>query len=146
MRDDFKILGAVALTLWGADGKLKERRKFKNLVVSTGLQLAAQALGNGTITPITDVAVGTDATAPVPGQTALLAELERTALIDTVVTGSIITYTTTFGPGIGTGALVEAGLFNAAIGGIMLSRVTFPVINKAASDTLGVTWTLTLGA
>ena len=43
-----------------------------------------------------------------------------------------------------TGAVTEAGIFNAATSGTMLCRTTFDVINKGASDTMSVTWTITV--
>jgi len=46
--------------------------------------------------------------------------------------------------GDGTGALVEAGILNAASAGTLLARVVFSVINKGAADTLEITWTLTI--
>jgi hypothetical protein len=145
MKDNFKISGQVKLVLSGPDGSVKEEQTFKNLVVTTGLGLAAQALGNGTITVVSHVAVGTDSTAPSAANTALGAEIARTALASTDVTGTVVTYAGTIPAGTGTGALTEAGLLNAAVAGVMLSRVTFAVINKGAGDTLGIVWTITLG-
>jgi hypothetical protein len=43
-----------------------------------------------------------------------------------------------------TGALTEAGVFNAATGGIMLDRVVFPVVNKGADDSLTAVFTFTM--
>ena len=45
-----------------------------------------------------------------------------------------------------TGAVTEAGIFNAASGGTMLCRTVFSVVNKGADDSLSVTWTITLTA
>ncbi len=58
--------------------------------------------------------------------------------------GPVTTYTATFPPGVGTGALVEAGIFNDPAVGTMLSRVVYPVVNKGAADTMSVTWTVTV--
>jgi hypothetical protein len=74
-----------------------------------------------------------------------------------------ITYASTFSPGQGTGAIVEAGIFNASdpagtgtgsttgsggnaayVGGAMLCRTTFPVVTKGADDTMSITWTVTI--
>jgi hypothetical protein len=60
------------------------------------------------------------------------------------VSGNAITYTATFGAGTATGAVVEAGIFNASSGGTMLCRTVFPVINKNAGDSLAVTWVVTV--
>jgi hypothetical protein len=57
-----------------------------------------------------------------------------------------IVYATTFDPGEATGAVTEAGIFNASTSGTMLCRTVFPVVNKQAGDTLQITWTVTLSA
>jgi hypothetical protein len=49
-----------------------------------------------------------------------------------------------FPAGTATGAITEAGIFNAATGGTMLCRTTFPVINKGSADSLAVTWVVTV--
>jgi hypothetical protein len=61
------------------------------------------------------------------------------------VSTNIATVSTTFGAGVGTGALTEAGIFNAATAGVMLSRVVFSVVNKASTDALTITWAITIG-
>jgi hypothetical protein len=55
-------------------------------------------------------------------------------------------FVSSFEAGDGTGAVTEAGLFNAATGGDMLCRTVFSVVNKAADDTMAITWTITLSA
>ena len=55
-----------------------------------------------------------------------------------------ITYTATFPAGTGTGAITEAAVLNASSSGTMLCRTTFPVVNKAAGDTIAVTWVVTV--
>ena len=58
-----------------------------------------------------------------------------------------IAYVSSFEAGDATGAVVvEAGIFNASSSGTMLCRVVFSAINKAADDTMSVTWTITLSA
>ena len=49
-----------------------------------------------------------------------------------------------FGAGVGTGALTEAGIFNASSGGTMLCRTEFDVVNKGSADTMTITWTVTV--
>jgi hypothetical protein len=49
-----------------------------------------------------------------------------------------------FGPGINTGAITEAGLFNVSSAGTMFARQIFSVVNKGAGDTLVVTWQVAL--
>jgi hypothetical protein len=55
-----------------------------------------------------------------------------------------VAYVATFPAGTGTGAVTEAGLFNASSAGTLLCRTVFSVINKGAADTLGITWTVTV--
>lgn len=59
-------------------------------------------------------------------------------------TTSIITYACNFGTGQGTGALVEAAIFNAASLGNMLCKTSFEVVNKQATDTIAITWTINI--
>ena len=68
----------------------------------------------------------------------------RVALSGSVVSTNTITYTATFPAGTGTGAVTEAGIFNASSGGTMLCRTTFPVVTKGSGDTLAITWVVTV--
>jgi hypothetical protein len=91
------------------------------------------------------MAVGTDNTATAAGNTALGVQLgSRVSLTSTTVTTNQIAYVATFGVGVGTGALTEAGIFNASTSGTMLCRTVFAVINKGANDTMTITWTITI--
>ena len=143
--DALQVKGHVVMELRGPDGELKETQEIKNLVVTVGLALAATALGTGTITTIGYMAVGTSSTPAALGNTTLGTELARVALTSTAVASVVITYVASFGAGTGTGALVEAGLFNGTPAGTMLSRVVFAVVNKGSGDSLTITWTITLG-
>jgi len=40
--------------------------------------------------------------------------------------------------------LTEAGIFNASTSGNMLCRTKFDVVNKSATDTLAITWVVTI--
>jgi hypothetical protein len=91
------------------------------------------------------IALGTGSTAASTGQTALVTEIARTAFqsatqVTTTTTNDSMQFVAVFGAGVGTGALTEAGIFNGAGGGTMLSRVTFAAVNKAAGDSLTITW------
>ena len=78
------------------------------------------------------------------GNTDLGTSINRTAHDSSTVSGTTIQYITTFPAGTGTGALTEAGIFNASSSGTMLCRVVFSVINKAAADSLLITWSVTI--
>lgn len=147
--DHIKITGMVSVALFGPDGVLKDHREIRNLVVTAGKVFIAASMAKTTVdTPaaMTHMAVGTTNTAAVVGDTTLGAEVaaSRTALSSATPSSNTIAYACTFGPGVGTGALVEAGIFNAGAAGTMLCRTVFSVINKAAGDTLTITWTITV--
>jgi hypothetical protein len=88
--------------------------------------------------------IGTGTTAAAVGDTALETQAGRVSLTSTTVTSNSVAYVATFPAGTGTGAITEAGIFNASSGGTMLCRTVFSVINKGAADTLGITWTVTV--
>jgi hypothetical protein len=148
MKENIKnIRGYVEVLHYDSDMNLIHKYDFENLVVNTGLNWVAQRLNDPTPAVMSHIAVGTDPTLPALNQTALLAEIYRQSMsvLGGAVSGASIVYSCTIGPGNGTGALQEAGLFNADPGGTMLSRVTYPVINKGASDTIAISWTITVG-
>lgn len=140
------IVGHLSIQLHDEHGALKDSRKVPNLVVTAGKNFIASRIKDATATAMTHMAVGTTATAAAAGDTTLGAEVgsSRTALTSTTVSTNTVVYVCTFGAGVGTGALVEAGLFNASSAGTMLARTVFSTINKAAGDSLTITWTLTI--
>jgi len=94
------------------------------------------------------MAIGTGSAAPAGGDTTLATELDRNALDSFTQSAGAddhkVVYVASWAAGDGTGALVEAGILNAASAGTLLARVVFSVINKGAADTLEITWTLTI--
>jgi hypothetical protein len=91
--------------------------------------------------------VGSNSTAAAAGDTDLGTLLgSREALDSTTVTNNQIVFVASFEANDGTGTIEEAGVFNAATGGTMLCRVLTGTITKSASDTLTITWTITLSA
>jgi len=100
---------------------------------------------DATATAMTHMGVGSGTVDPAAGDTALGTALgARIALTSTTVTANDIVYVATFGAGSGTGAVTEAGIFNALTSGTMLCRTEFAVINKGASDSMTITWTVTV--
>lgn len=139
-----KATGALKVELTGPDGKLKQTMEIPNLVVTTGLGFIASRMKDTSATAMTHMAVGSGATAAALGNTTLGTEEGRVALTSTTVTGAAVAYVATFGPGTGTAALTEAGLFNAGSVGTLLCRTVFGTVTKEAGDTLAITWTVTL--
>jgi len=141
-----RVTGRLRLDLHAADGTLLDSRDFPNLVVNVGLAYIADQLSDQGEVAMSHMAVGSGAVAVDPANTALGSELGRVALTSTTQSTNSVVYLATFGAGTGTGAITEAGIFNDVTAGTMLCRSVFAVINKAASDSLTVTWTLTITA
>jgi len=138
--------GKVKLQLISPEGKIKNEQVVNNLVVDTGLDFIASRMEGTTDAVMSHMEVGTDNTAPAAGDTALgsLISGSRVSLTSTTVTDNAIEYVGDFPAGTGTGAIVEAGVFNAASAGTMLCRTVFSVVNKGSDDTLKITWTITV--
>jgi hypothetical protein len=142
-QDNIKVTGDVSIVLRGPDGQIKQQQEIKNLVVTTGKNFIAGRM-TGTSTVMSHMAIGSSSTAAANGDTTLGSELGRVALSSGTTSGAVTTYSATFPAGTGTGAVVEAGILNAASAGTMLCRTTFSVVNKGANDTITVTWQVTI--
>jgi hypothetical protein len=146
INDSIKITGDVKIDIIGADGAVKDSRKIKNLVVDAGKSYIASRMKDATATAMGYMEVGTGTTIAAAGDTTLQAAIagSRVLLTSTVVTANAIQYVGTFPAGTGTGAVTEAGVFNAASAGTMLCRTKFDVVNKGANDAMSITWTITV--
>lgn len=142
--ENLKASGSLRVTVTGADGKVKEEHDFKNLVVTVGKNFVASRMVGTAANVMSNMAIGSNNTAAAAGDTALGAELGRVVLASASATAAVVTYTATFPAGTGTGAVVEAGIFNNTTGGTMLCRTVFSVVNKGADDAMSVTWTVTI--
>ena len=143
-KDSSKVTGSVNVVVRGDDGAIKQEFTVPNLVVDTGLDYIASRMKDTTDTAMSHMAVGTGTTAADAADTALETEAARETLTSTTVTSNAVAYVATFAAGTGTGALTEAAILNASSGGTMLCRTVFSVINKGASDSMTVTWTVTI--
>lgn len=143
-QENIVATGALKIVVTGSDGTVKHEQDVKNLVVTTGLGYIASRMKDATATAMSHMAIGSGATAAAAGDTALGTELGRVALTSTTVTGNQVVYVAAFPAGTGTGAVTEAGLFNAGAAGTMLCRTVFSVVNKAAGDSMSITWTVTI--
>lgn len=144
IQDSIKVTGELKITVKNPEGNVTQETIVPNLVVSSGKDYIAERMKDATTTAMSHMAIGTGTTAAAAGDTALGTEAGRVTLTSTTVTSNSVAYVATFGAGTGTGAITEAGLFNASSGGDMLCRTVFSVINKGAADTLGITWTVTV--
>lgn len=148
IKENLRATGQVSFILTDENGNIKQQDS-KNLVVSPGLAFIVSRMINASAAAMSHMAVGTGTAATDTTQTALVTEAARVALtsstiVTTTVANDSAQYVATFGPGVGTAAITEAGIFNAASAGTMLARTVFPVINKGALDTLSLTWKITV--
>ena len=150
INDKLKMTGDVSLLLKGPDGQVKESREIKNLVVNAGLAYVISRMVGTAKAVMSHMALGSGTTAAAAGNTDLETLLvSREALDSTTISGSNnekVIYVASFEAGDATGAVTEAGIFNASSSGDMLCRTVFAVVNKGANDSLTVTWTITLAA
>ncbi len=150
LKESLLITGKVRVTLYGADGHIKESTT-SNMVVTTGKQHVADQLVGQVQASMSHMAIGEDPTPPTLADTQLLNEGggTRRKPFDskdqgTGANANQVIYITTWNAGEGDGDIVEAGIFNAASSGVMLCRTTFTLKSKGAGDTLVLTWTLTV--
>ena len=143
MNEEIGIKGKLKIELI-RDGKVVQEEKVNNIIVTTGKALVA-TLVSGSGTSFSHMAIGTDNTTEVIGDSSLTAEVGRVTLTSKATTNNVIDYIGDFPAGTGTGTIVEAGILNAASSGTMLNRATFSSVNKTASDALKITWSVTLG-
>ena len=145
MTNSIHPIGDVTLVLRDVDGNIKEKQEFHNLVVTTGCEIIASQLSDGLIAKPNYMAIGSGTVEPTKADRALGSELHRNGFsVGASRNGAQVTYKAVFGAGQGTGAVTEVGMFNAASAGTMLNRATFAVVNKAPTDSLEITWTVTI--
>lgn len=141
--------GKLNIVVNDANGNLKQEYNVTNLVVDAGLDFIASRMTGAGASVMSHMAIGDGdqaggAANPAAADTQLQHQLYRSALTSGTTSNNSVTYVATFAAGNGTGAITEAGIFNAATNGTMLCRTEFGVINKAAGDSMTITWTVTV--
>ena len=130
--------------LFDGNNQLKDERYIHNAVTTAGKNgIADQILGSPTLAKMGWMAIGTGT----PSATLLGAEVARVAFDSKTRSGAVVTSVATFPAGTGTGAITEAGTFDVVTANTvnMWMSTSFSVINKTASDSIVITWTLTIG-
>lgn len=143
-QDTLKLHGELQVVVRDALGAVKQEFTVPNLVVTAGKNYIASRIVGAASTVMTHMAIGTSTTTPAVANTTLGTEAGRVALASFTASSNQVTATATFPAGTGTGAITEAGIFNATPAGTMLCRTTFPVVNKAAGDSIAITWVVTV--
>jgi hypothetical protein len=159
-----KILGHVEYKVFGPDGNIKEYLQADNLVVTNGDNATvnkmfgvARTTTSATINPFIAVAVGTGAAGPFTTDTALGTQQGHKIIATTdisAVTHGQVKLTAVFTPGKITNSttqtITESGVFDNTASTLnsnstnMYARQTFSGITIASSDTLQVTWNITI--
>ena len=144
MKDNTAVKDNVKVVLKGPDGKVKQQITGHNLVVNDGqAHVADQLASTPSDSAMSHMAIGEGTNAVSATQTALQDELDRTTLDSRTSDSDTVTYQASWGPGAGTGAITEYGIFNDSSAGTMLARFVDNVINKGEDDSLEVEWTVT---
>lgn len=140
-----KTRGDVSITVIRGDGSASTYRGH-NLITNSGIDFLANSFGTATrLAQMTYIAVGTGTDSAANADTALKKEsLRKSASVNYTAGSGVITVSATFAAGEATGALTEAGILNDASGGTLFDRIVFPAINKGASDTVNLTFEITL--
>lgn len=131
------------LQLFGDNGSLKDERWIHNTVTTAGKAgIADQILASPSLPKMGWMAVGTGS----PASTLLGTEVARVAFTTKTRSGAVVTVVGDYGPGVATGALTEAGTFDVVTANTvnMWMSASFSAINKGASDSLSISWTLTI--
>ena len=142
--DSLQATGELKIERFNSEGSIIETREIKNLVVTVGKTFIASRVVGTASAVMSHMSIGSGTATPVVGDTTLGTELGRVALTSGTASSNAVTYIATFPAGTGTGAITEAGIFNAASAGTMLARTKFDVVNKAAGDSIAITWVVTV--
>jgi hypothetical protein len=144
LQEDLKMRGELSIVVRDFEGKIKQSLHVPNLVVTNGKNYIASRMVGVASTVMSHMAIGTGTATPIVGNSTLGTEAGRVTLSSFTATANAVTATATFPAGTGTGAITEAGIFNASTSGAMLCRTTFPVVNKASGDSIAITWVITV--
>lgn len=149
--DSKGMKGRVKFELFGPDGKLKLSRTYHNTITVAGDKITADAMSDRGETLPSHMAVGIVSGGKTTASNALGSQVNPRVALDSTTQGggaddNDVIWVCTFGAGVGTGVLVEAGIFNHLSAGDMYAYQEFGAITKAAGDSLVITWTCTYGA
>ena len=146
MESELKINANFFIELFDEFGNLKQKEEVHNTVTTAGKNgIADQLLASPTLAKAAWMELGTGS----PAATILgayIASSRHAVSPATDRANAVVSYYHTWAAGEGTGAITEAGLFAIVTENTapMWCSASFSVINKAAGDTLAITWQLTI--
>lgn len=143
------LKGLCHVCLFGPDGSLKDERLIENTITNLMDAHVADQMSDQGEAAIGYMSVGTGS-GQGAGDTGLDAVLDRNALTSTTQQAGAddndVEYVGDWAAGDGTGAITEAGILRADDDATLMTYADFAAVNKAAGDTLKITWTVTFGA
>jgi len=113
LNESIKLTGRLSIKKYNKKKELVETKEVPNLIVTSGKEFIASRLVANTLDVMGYMSIGDDNSVPALGQTSLQNELARVASTESS-SGVSATFDASFGPGVGTGSLVEAGIFNTS--------------------------------
>jgi hypothetical protein len=139
------VTGKISVVLKDQNGNVKQSFEKKNLITDNGHNaIADQLLASPSLGVPTHMGVGTG-TGQTAASNALATALEARQAFDSKTRAAkVVTMVASWAAGESTGAITEAGIFDAISAGNMLAYNSFAAINKGVSDTLEITWTFTV--
>lgn len=139
MKENLGVKGYFEIEVRDKEGNLKAKRISPNTVTNAGkAEIAGLILTD--VTGVNDfdyLALGTGTTTPSATDTALVAELYRTAGTGTRITTSVANDTAQLSGSFSmttTANIAEVGIFNSSSGGVLLARSTFSAIATQNGD------------
>ena len=146
MNEQIQVKGNLNIKVIAEDGKIKQEKEINNLVVSAGKNYITNRMTSNSTAILSHMAIGNSNTAATVSDTTLSSETARVALGSgtPTVTDNLIQFIGTYPAGTGTGTVNEAGIINANTSGDLLCRTTFDDINKAAADSIVITWNVAI--
>jgi hypothetical protein len=145
----FGIKGLFHAQLFDENGNVKEERIVHNTVTELGDAHVADAMSDQAEGALGYMAVGTG-TGQGAADVGLATSLDRNALTSTTqgagAADNDVIFVGTWAAGDGTGAITEAGILLGDNNTSMNYYADFAVVNKAAGDSLVITWTVTYGS
>ena len=148
MKESLNITGAVELILKDSAGWVKQSLMINNLVTTAGKNFVVRKIDNDA-EDVGFIAIGSGTTAPTVDDTDIETELASNAVLFTSVDSvntDIISFTTTFAEGVGTGTVNEVALLSDSDPQKLLCRAVLTTpFDKSGTDYLTVTWKIKIG-
>ena len=145
LNEALQIHGKLSIVKTDKDGNTTTT-EVPNLVVATGKTVIAARLAGNTAAVMSTMGIGTGTTPASASDTALGNQvwLNNLATAGGTPSSNTVVYSATFNPSQpGTSqAITEAAVFNTS--NVMLCRIVFPVINKQTTDTITISWTVSM--